>query len=94
MMHLTSVLLPAPFSPSSAWTVPRSSVSETSSSARTDPNGLDDAGRLQRGRHGQRDGLDGVRTGDAHFATRSSAGCPASARSRELVAMMIASVST
>src|SRR5258708_6041481 len=33
MMHLTSVLLPAPFSPSSACTLPAASLSETPSSA-------------------------------------------------------------
>ena len=37
MMHLTSVDLPAPFSPSSAWTVPASTLMDTSSSATSDP---------------------------------------------------------
>src|SRR5579871_205154 len=41
MMHLTSVLLPAPFSPSSAWTEPRWSRNETLSSASTEPNCLE-----------------------------------------------------
>ena len=41
MMHLTSVLLPAPFSPRSACTDPRASFSDTFSSARTDPNCLE-----------------------------------------------------
>ena len=38
---LTSVLLPAPFSPTSAWTSPGSSSSETSSSACVAPNRLE-----------------------------------------------------
>src|SRR6187402_1657819 len=40
MMHLTSVLLPAPFSPSRACTVPGVSVNETSSSAIRSPKRL------------------------------------------------------
>ena len=36
-MHLTSVDLPAPFSPSSAWTVPGSTLIDTSSSATSEP---------------------------------------------------------
>ena len=74
--------------------VPRSSVSETSSSARTVPNVLETPTASSAGGTVSGTVSIGVRAGDAHFATRSSAGCPASARSRELVAMMIASVST
>ena len=37
MMHLTSVDLPAPFSPSSAWNEPASTLIETSSSATSGP---------------------------------------------------------
>ncbi len=40
MMHFTSVLLPAPFSPSRACTVPRRRRSETSDSAISDPKCL------------------------------------------------------
>src|ERR1700677_1405990 len=40
MMHLTSVLLPAPFSPSKACTLPGSTRKETSSRARKLPNRL------------------------------------------------------
>src|SRR6202453_135512 len=40
MMHLTRVLLPAPFSPSSAWTLPGSTRSDTSSRATKAPNRL------------------------------------------------------
>ena len=38
MMHLTSVLLPAPFSPSSAWNEPGRTFSSTLSSAAKSPN--------------------------------------------------------
>src|SRR5262249_54433541 len=40
MMHLTSVLLPAPFSPSKACTLPRATFSDTSSSATKSPKRL------------------------------------------------------
>ena len=40
MMHLTSVDLPAPFSPSSAWKVPGTTFSETASSAVNSPKRL------------------------------------------------------
>ena len=40
MMHFTSVDLPAPFSPSSAWNVPAGTLIETLSSARNDPKVL------------------------------------------------------
>src|SRR5579863_3535093 len=40
MMHLTSVLLPAPFSPSSAWKVPAAAFTDTLSSARKSANRL------------------------------------------------------
>src|SRR5262249_26877339 len=40
MMHLTSVLLPAPFSPSNACTLPRATFSDTSSSATKSPKRL------------------------------------------------------
>src|SRR3954453_5489099 len=39
-MHFTSVLLPAPFSPSSAWNEPAGTVSDTSSSAASAPKRL------------------------------------------------------
>ena len=38
MMHFTSVLLPAPFSPSSAWNEPGRTLSSTLSSAMKSPN--------------------------------------------------------
>jgi hypothetical protein len=40
MMHLTNVLLPAPFSPSKAWNVPGLRVIETLSNAVMLPNRL------------------------------------------------------
>ena len=54
MMHLTSVDLPAPFSPSSAWTLPASTRIETSSSAASAPKRLDmpAASREKRAGHG------------------------------------------
>ena len=41
MMHLTSVDLPAPFSPSSAWKEPAGTLIETSCSALSAPNDFD-----------------------------------------------------
>ena len=40
MMHLTSVLLPAPFSPSRAWKLPAGTFSDTWSSAVNSPKRL------------------------------------------------------
>ena len=40
-MHLTSVDLPAPFSPSSAWNEPAGTLIETSCSALSAPNDFD-----------------------------------------------------
>src|ERR1700730_6250958 len=40
MMHLTRVDLPAPFSPSSAWNAPASTLIDTSSSATSGPKRL------------------------------------------------------
>ena len=69
---LTSVLLPAPFSPTSAWTSPARRSSETSSSAWVAPEALRDPAQLDarrggaaarghgRGRHASRPSCGGV----------------------------------
>ena len=57
---LTSVLLPAPFSPTSAWTSPARRSSETSSSAWVAPNRFEIAAQLGARRRGRRRGRDGV----------------------------------
>ena len=60
MTHLTSVLLPAPFSPSSAWNAPASTFTETSSSAASAPKRLEkpisssDGRALERCAHADR----------------------------------------
>ena len=72
-MHLTSVLLPAPFSPSSACTVPRASFSDTLSSATSEPNRLVIPERLQRRRRRVDDRARAVVDLQAHDSASSSA---------------------
>ena len=73
MMHLTSVLFPAPFSPSSACTDPRASFSDTFSSAAHRPELLGDPQRLQRRRRRVDDRARAVADLQAHDSASSSA---------------------
>src|ERR1700744_1885832 len=106
MMHLTSVLLPAPFSPRRAWKVPGGRVRETSSRTTREPKlflmpraaSLGGVGRgAPRGPRRAAAGFGGGGGGGgggAQRATVSSAGWPGRRRLAELVAIMIPRVRT